>query len=111
MVLVKVEDTDNIMKQLNLFDKSIQFTIDKFEDGIVHFHDIKINGSETDLYYKTTHTGQNCDFFSQTPWWIKALHDCAMKICSSNKLLNDQINRIRTFMSWNSYPKYLGTVL
>ena len=111
MVLIKVEDTDNIMKQLNLFDKSIQFTIDKFEDGIVHFHDIKINGSETDLHYKTTHTGQYCDFSSQTPWWIKALHDCAMKICSSNKLLNDQINRIRTFMSWNSYPKYLGTVL
>ena len=106
MVLVKVEDTDNIMKQLNLFDKSIQFTIDKFEDGIVHFHDIKINGSETDLHYKTTHTGQYCDFSSQTPWWIKALHDRAMTICSSNKLLNDQINRIRTFMSWNSYPKY-----
>ena len=29
-----------------------------------------------------------------------------MKIFS-NKLLNEQINRIRTFMSWNSYPKYV----
>ena len=112
LVLAKVEDIDNIMKQFNSFEKSIQFTIDKFEDSIVHFLDIKNNGSEENLYYKTTHTGQYCNFSSQTPWklkisWIKALHDRATKICSSNKLLNDQINRIRTFMSWNSYPKYV----
>ena len=100
------------MKQFNSFDKSIQLTIDRFEDGVVYFLDIKINGSETDLYYKTTHTGQYCDFSSKTLWklkisWIKALHDRATKICSSNKLINDQINQIRTFMSWNSYPKYV----
>ena len=58
LVLAKVEVTDNSTKQFNSFDKSIQFTIDKFEDGIVHFVDIKIDGSKTDLYYKTTHTGQ-----------------------------------------------------
>ena len=112
LVLAKVEDIDNILKQFNSFDKSIQFTIDRFEDGIIHFLDIKINSFETDLYYKTTHTGQYCDFSSQTPWklkisWIKALHDHATKICSSNKLLNDQINRIRTCISWNSYPRYV----
>ena len=110
LVLAKAENIDNIMKQFNFFDKSIQFTIDRFEDCVVHFLDVEINGSETDLYYKTTHTGQYCDFSSQTPWklkisWIKALHDGSTKICSSNKLLNDQINQIRTFMSWNSYPK------
>ena len=55
------------MKQFNSFDKSIKFAIEKFEDGIVHFLDIKINGSETDLYYKTTHARQYCDFSSQTP--------------------------------------------
>ena len=68
-----------------------------FEDGIVHFLDIKINGCETDLYYKTAHTGQDCDFSSQTPWklkisCIKALRDSTTKICSSNKLLDGQIN-------------------
>ena len=112
MVLAKAGDIDNFMKQFNYFDKSIQFTIGRFEDGIVNFLDIKIKGSETDLYYKTTHTGQYCDFSNQTPWklkisWIKALHDRATKIYSSNKFLHDQINRIRTFMSWNSYPKYV----
>ena len=61
-LLANVEDIDNIVKQFNFFDKSIQFTVDRFEDGIVHFPDFKINGCETDLYYKTTHTGQYYDF-------------------------------------------------
>ena len=78
LVLAKVEGIDNIMKQFNLLDKTNQFTIDRFEDSIIHFLDIKINGSETDLSYKTTHTGQCCDFSSQKPWklkisWIKSI--------------------------------------
>ena len=96
-VLANVEDIDNTLKQFNFFDKSIQFTVDRFEDGIVHFSDLKINGCETDLYYKTTHTGQYYDFSSQTPWKlkissIKTLYDHTTEICSSNKLLNVQIN-------------------
>ena len=35
LVLVKVKDINNIMKQLNSFEKSIEFTIDRLEDGIV----------------------------------------------------------------------------
>ena len=111
-VLAKEKDIVNIMKEFNSFDKNIKFTMDKFDDGIVHFLDIKINRCETDFYYKSTHTGQYSDFSSQTPWrlktsWIKALHDRATKICSSNELLKHQINKIKTFMSWNNYPKYV----
>ena len=73
LVLAKVEDIDNIMKRFNSFDKSIQFTVDKFEDSNSHFLDIKINGSEIDLYYKTTHTRQYCNFSSQTLWKLKIL--------------------------------------
>ena len=59
----------------------------------------------------STHTGQYSDFSSETPWrlktsWIKALHDPATKICSSDELLKHQINKIKTFMAWNYYPKY-----
>ena len=64
LVKTKVEDIDNIMKQFNSFEKSIQFTIGRFKDGIVHLLDIKIRGCETDLYYKTNHTGQCCNFSS-----------------------------------------------
>ena len=56
LVLAKAEDIDIIMKQLTSFDKSFQCSINRFEDGIVHFLSIKINVSETDLYHKTTHT-------------------------------------------------------
>ena len=49
LVLAKVEDIVNIMKLFNSFDKSIQLTINRFEDSVVHFLDIKIDGSETDL--------------------------------------------------------------
>ena len=35
LVLVKVKDINNIMKQLNSFDKRIEFTIDRLEGGIV----------------------------------------------------------------------------
>ena len=82
LVLAKEKDIVNIMKEFNSFDKNIKSTMDKFDDGIVHFLDIKINRCETDLYYKSTHTGQYSDFSNQTPWrlkklWVKALHDRA----------------------------------
>ena len=35
------------------------------------------------------------------------MHDRATKICSFSKLLDGQINQIRTFMSSKSYPKYV----
>ena len=66
MVQVKVEDIDNMINQFNCFDKSIQFPIERFEDDIVHFLDIKIDGCETDLYCKTTHTEQYSNFSVQT---------------------------------------------
>ena len=57
-----------------------------------------------------------CDFSGQTNWklkicWIKALYDPATKICSTNKLLNAQINRIRIFMSWKRYPRYVRNII
>ena len=66
LLLVKLEDTDKILKKFNSFDKNIQFTVDKFLNGNVHFLDIKINGNKTDIYFKETHTGQYTHFTSNT---------------------------------------------
>ena len=90
LLLAKEDDIDNIVQQFNAFDDNLKFTIDKFTDNNVHFLDIKIDRNETDLFYKTTHTGQYIDFTSQTPWklktaWIKALYYRAKKICSSKR--------------------------
>ena len=101
-----------IHKCLNSFDKSIEFIVDTFPDGNVHFLDIKIDKNHTDIYYKETLTGQYTSFHSQTPWhlktaWIKALFHHANKICGSNQAFQQQINHIKTLMSWNVHPKYV----
>ena len=56
-ILNKEEDIDNIIKQSYSFNQSIQFSIDRFKDEIIHYLDIKNNGCGVDFYYKTSHTG------------------------------------------------------
>ena len=112
LFLVKDKDINYIHKRLNSFDKNIIFTVDTFPDGSVHFLYIKVDKNHTDIYYKDTHTGQYISFHSQTPWrlktaLIKALFHCANKICSSKQAFQQQINHIKTLMSWNAYPKYV----
>lgn len=110
LLLVKEKDISRIHKRLNSFDKNIKFTIDDFPDGNVHFLDIKIDKNNTDIYYKDTNTGQYTNFHSQTPWrlktaWIKALFHRANKICSNKHAFQQQLQHIKTLMSWNAYPK------
>ena len=112
LFLVKDKDINYIHKRLNSFDKNIIFTVDTFPDGSVHFLYIKVDKNHTDIYYKDTHTGQYTSFHSQTPWLlktalIKAFFHCANKICSSKQAFQQQINHIKTLMSWNAYPKYV----
>ena len=56
------------------------------------------------------HAGQCINHRSQILWkiktsWVKALYHRAHKIYSNKQSLNKQISRIKTFMSWNGYPK------
>ena len=37
--------------------------------------------------------------------WVKALHQLAKRICSTDVAFSEQIKNIKKFMSWNSYPK------
>ena len=53
--------------------------------------------------------GQFTHFSSYAPWriktaWVKALFQRAVKICSTEELLNQQIRKISLFMSWNGFP-------
>ena len=90
LLLAKEEDINYIFKKFNSFHSSLQFTIDRFDNGNVHFLDISIDKNNTDLYYKTTHTGQYSDLSSNSPWnyktaWIKALYHRAKKICTTKE--------------------------
>ena len=64
------------------------------------------------LFYKTTHTGQCIDFTSQTPWklktaWVKALYHKVNKICFSIRSFLKQVDKIKTYISWNGYPSHV----
>ncbi len=112
LVLAKSENFQKILEKLNSFDNNLKFTIDTFDDDDVHFLDINIDRNKTDLYYKPTHTGQYANFTSQSPWrfktaWVKALYHRASKICSETSKFNNQISKIKLFLSWNGYPSYV----
>ena len=71
LLLVKDDDIDPILKELNSYNKNIKFTVDRFINEDTHFLNIKIHQNNTDIYYKDTHTGQYINYRSQTPWKLK----------------------------------------
>ena len=71
LVLIKPSDIPEIFKKFNTFDKNIQFTIDTFPDNVIHFLDILISLDKTDVYHKSTHTGQHTHFSSFEPFFVK----------------------------------------
>ena len=112
LVLVKREDLQAVLHQLNSFHPHLKFTVDDFPDGNVHFLDLQIDKNNTDIYYKDTHTAQYTNFNSFAPWslrtaWIKSLYHRALNICSTKKNFDQQIRNIGKFMSWNGFPKYV----
>ena len=116
LVLIKPCDIPTVLTKFNQFDKNLKFTVDTFGDGLVHFLDITISQDGTDVYRKDTHTGQYTHFSSFEPLprktaWIKSLFHRASKICSSKKLFGNQIITIKSFMSWNGYPKRIRNFL
>ena len=45
IVLVKPDDVDKLLLLFNSFHEEIQFTVDTFDDGNIHFLDLKIDHS------------------------------------------------------------------
>ena len=45
--------------------------MDTFPDNAIHFLDILISSDNTDVYYKSTHTGQYTHFSSFEPFFRK----------------------------------------
>ena len=116
LVLVKRQDIDHVFAKLNSFHPNLRFTVDPFLDNKVHFLDLSIDRTSTDIYHKDTHTGQYTHFTSFTPWrfkiaWVQSLYHRARKICSNDNLFTEQLLNIRKFMSWNGFPKHISKSL
>ena len=53
LVMIKKDKIQHVLNSFNSFDKNLRFTADTFNDGNIHFLDIKILiVSETDIYIK-----------------------------------------------------------
>ena len=63
LALIKESDVKIVLKKLNSFHPSLKFTVDTFDDGIVHYLDIKIVDNETHIYLKDPHTQVNSRIF------------------------------------------------
>ena len=116
LLVVKPSDVAKVHKLINKFDKSIQFTIDKFENEIPHFLDLEISPDGLSIFRKDTNTGQYTNFNSYEAWkfktaWIRSLVNRAKRICSDGKL-KQELSKIRKFASWNSFPcKISNTII
>ena len=113
LVMIKEEKVNEVLQRFNEFDKNLQFTVDTFDDGIVHFLDILVDSKgDTDVYSKPTNTGQYTHFKSYSPWgykisWARALFNRASRICSNRNLFQAQKTRINKILSWNGFPSYV----
>ena len=91
LVLIKEDRIEELLTAFNSFDRNLKFTVDEFDDGLVHFLDLNVDvakGGEIDVYSKPTNTGQYSHESSYVPWnykisWARALYNRAKRICST----------------------------
>ena len=91
LLLIWPTDIQFVLDKFNIFDKNLKFTFDDFQDGNVHFLDLKITEGGIDIFRKNTHTGQYTNFssfehFSRKVSWVNSLFFRASKICSNPSL-------------------------
>ena len=43
--------------------------------------------------------------------WIRALYNRAKRICSTESIFLEQLSKLRLFMSWNGFPRYVSRKL
>ena len=94
-LLIKPSDISSVLAKFNSFDRNLNFTVDTFLDGLIHFLDIKVSVHGTDIYRKETHTGQYTHFssferFPRKTAWVKSLFHRAFMICSNKTYFNNQ---------------------
>ena len=110
--LIKESDINIVLKKLNSFHPRLTFTVDKFDDGIVHYLNIKLVDNENDIYLKDTHTGQYMHFSSYALWRIKAAwvktFQRAVKISSTEELLNQQVKKIYHYLYCGMDPPIIS---
>ena len=105
---MKLEDVDEILHKFNSFHKNLEFTVNRFDDGIPHFLHLEIHPDGLSIYWRETFTAQFVHYDSFIKWnkkvaWIRSLTSRTIRICSANKL-NDELTTIKQFASFDAFP-------
>ena len=111
LILMKPTDIKLVHDSVNHFDKNLRFTVDTFENVVLHFLDLELRNDGISLYKKETNTGLYVNFSSYVPWtfntlWIRSVTSHAKNISSPNHL-NSELQFIKRLASWNSFPKFI----
>ena len=70
LVLIKEDKINEVLNAFNAFDRNLDFTVDEFDDGLIHFLDLSVDVAkhgEIDIYSKLTNTGQYSHESSYVP--------------------------------------------
>ena len=115
------EDSDAFFQHLNNAHRNLSFTMEKVNTSTncLPFLDVEISitASEefaTKVYRKPTNTNVIMNYHAKTPdKWKVSLLNCflnrALKLSSSNELLEDELNNIKRIFTDNGYPKNFVT--
>ena len=106
-------NVERFFEFLNSQHQNLKFTIEREYNQTLSFLDVEINQKDdkfqTSIFRKKTFTGLLLNFSAICPiQWKKGLITCLLHrayiVCSSWSLFNDEIEKIRKFMSINGYP-------
>ena len=67
LLLIKPEDIQSVQDMFSSFPKKLPFTVDRLENEVPHFLDIKMSAQGLTIYCKNSHTGQYAHYDSFTP--------------------------------------------
>ena len=116
-------DSDNVQNFLDFINdlhENIKFTVEHASNTFPFLNvELKFNDFNFDswVYRKQTHTGQLLNFTAACPdKWKKGLIICllniAKRLCSSEILFNNEVDKLRKMFKLNSYPiSYFNKVL
>ena len=117
LTIVKKATHDSLLNHLNSIDPNIKFTKEPPNDqGAIPFLDTfpRPSGNEiiTSIYRKPTHMDRYLDFNSNHPksakcTVLRALSDRTKNVCSSPKLLAEEMDQLGKVFKYNNYPKWM----
>ncbi|XP_075736219.1 uncharacterized protein LOC119161015 isoform X1 [Rhipicephalus microplus] len=112
--VIKKKDVQAFLDCLNGVETSIKFTVEEEKDGCLPFLDAVVKRTPTGLafavYRKPTHSGRYLDYESVHPVAhkrsvIRSLVQRAIRICSDEESLQEELRTIEDDLIKNGYPK------